>query len=80
MLILRYFITVGIALTLGLFALGNYLEPAASTAGARVAVAPTTASLVHFAPSPTKPVQAKAAEVKPAPTKPAHGKLAHRSR
>jgi hypothetical protein len=78
--ILRYFITVGIALTLALFALSNYLEPATSTAGARVSVTPTTASLVHLAPSPTKPIQPQVAEVKPAPVKPAHTKASHRSR
>jgi len=50
----RYFITVGTALTASLFALHAYLEPIASDAGARVTVAPTTASLVYLAPSPKK--------------------------
>jgi hypothetical protein len=50
--LLRYFITVGIILTVGLFALSSYLEPVASDAGARVSVVPTTASLLYFAPQP----------------------------
>ena len=51
----RYFITVGTVLTVGLFALSAYLEPVSSDAGARVSVAPTTATLLPFAPSPKKP-------------------------
>jgi hypothetical protein len=45
----RYFVTVGTVLTTSLFALSAYLEPISSDAGARVSVAPTTASLVYFA-------------------------------
>ena len=52
--LLRYFITVGIVLTLGLFALSSYLEPVGADAGARVSVAPTTTSLLYFAPQPVK--------------------------
>ncbi len=51
----RYFITVGTVLTVGLFALSAYLEPVSSDASARVSVAPTTATLLSFAPSPKKP-------------------------
>jgi hypothetical protein len=47
----RYFITVGTILTVGLFALSAYLEPVSSDAGARVSVAPTTASLLAFGPA-----------------------------
>jgi hypothetical protein len=50
----RYFVTVGTVLTVSLFALNAYLEPAASDAGARVSVAPTTSSLIYFAPSQKK--------------------------
>jgi len=50
----KYFLAVGTVLTLGLFALSAYLEPVKSVAGARVSVAPTTASLVYFAPPPNK--------------------------
>jgi hypothetical protein len=52
--LLRYFLTVGVILTFGLFALNAYLEPVSSDAGARVSVVPTTASLLYFAPSPKK--------------------------
>lgn len=52
--LLRYFITVGTILTLGLFALSSYLEPVASDASARVSVAPTTTSLLYFAPQQVK--------------------------
>jgi hypothetical protein len=51
----RYFVTVGTVLTVSLFALNAYLEPAPPNAGLRVSVAPTTASLVYFAPSPKNP-------------------------
>jgi hypothetical protein len=78
--LLRYFITVGAVLMIGLLWLSFYLEPVASEAGARVSVTPTTASLVAFAPSPVKPIQIKASEVKPAPVKPTHVKVSHRSR
>jgi hypothetical protein len=53
--VFKYFLTVGTVLTLGLFALSAYLEPVKSVAGARVSVAPTTTSLVYFAPAPNKP-------------------------
>jgi len=46
----RYFLTVGAVLTVGLFLLNAYLEPASSRAAARVSVAPTTASLMYLAP------------------------------
>jgi hypothetical protein len=78
--LLKYFIAVGAALTVGLLTLSAYLEPVASEAGARVSVAPTTASLVAFAPSAVKPIQIKTSEVKPAPAKPTHVKVSHRSR
>ena len=48
-----YFVTVGTVLTASLFALNAYLEPVSSDAGARVSVAPTTSSLIYFAPSPS---------------------------
>ena len=50
--LLRYFLAVGTILTCGLFALNAYLEPVSSDAAARVSVAPTTATLLYFAPSP----------------------------
>jgi hypothetical protein len=50
----RYFITVGTVLTGSLFALNAYLEPVAPNAGARVSVAPTTASLIYFSPAQRK--------------------------
>jgi hypothetical protein len=49
----RYFLTVGTALTAGLFLLNAYLEPASSGAAARVSVAPTTTSLLYL-PLPTQ--------------------------
>jgi hypothetical protein len=55
--LLRYFITVGTILTVGLFALSSYLEPLAADAGARVSVAPTTASLLYFGPQQVKTTQ-----------------------
>jgi hypothetical protein len=51
----RYFVTVGTVLSVSLFALNAYLAPVSPNAGARVSVAPTTASLVYFSPSPKKP-------------------------
>jgi hypothetical protein len=50
----KYFVTVGALLTLGLFALSAYLDPAPTDAAARVSVTPTTASLVHVAPTQPK--------------------------
>jgi hypothetical protein len=50
----RYFVTVGTILTASLFAISAYLEPISLDAGARVSVAPTTASLIYLAPSPKK--------------------------
>jgi hypothetical protein len=46
----KYFVTVGMILTIGLFALSAYLEPVASDSAARVSVTPTTASLLMDAP------------------------------
>jgi hypothetical protein len=72
--LLKYFLTVGAVLTLGLFALSAYLEPKTSAAGARVSVTPTTASLVTIAPAkpaaaaPTTVAQTTVA-VPPAPQK-----------
>ena len=43
--VFKFFLTVGTVLTSALFALNAYLEPVSSTSGARVSVAPTTASL-----------------------------------
>ena len=45
--LLRYLVTVGALLTLGLFALSAYLEPTSTDAAARVSVSPTTASVVY---------------------------------
>ncbi len=50
----KYFVTVGVLLTLGLFALSAYLDPTSTDAGARVSVTPTTASL-YIAPTQPKP-------------------------
>jgi hypothetical protein len=52
--LLKYFVTVGAFLTLGLFALSAYLEPNSTDAGARVSVTPTTASLVLVGPTQSK--------------------------
>ena len=52
--LLKYFLTVGTILTVGLFALSAYLEPQTSDAAARVSVTPTTASLLAIAPAPHK--------------------------
>jgi len=49
--LLKYFITIGTVLTLGLFAINAYLEPTPSGSAARVAVAPTSAALLHFGPA-----------------------------
>jgi hypothetical protein len=50
----KYFVTVGVLLTLGLFALSAYIEPTSSDAAARVSVTPTTASLVYVGPTQSK--------------------------
>jgi hypothetical protein len=52
--LLKYFVTVGVLLTLGLFALNAYLDPASTDGAARVSVTPTTASLVLIAPTQPK--------------------------
>jgi len=83
--LLRYFVTVGAVLIIGLYALSAYLEPAASVASARVSVAPTTASLLYFNAnqvrlSEVKPSKIEPIDVKPAPVKPTHVKASHRSR
>jgi hypothetical protein len=56
--LLKYFITVGTVLTLGLFAINAYLEPTPSGHAARVAVTPTGAALLHFAPAVVAPQKA----------------------
>jgi hypothetical protein len=53
--LLKYFVTVGAALTIGLFAVSTYLEPASSSQTAKVSVTPTTASLLHFGAPPAPP-------------------------
>ena len=53
----KYFLTVGTVPTAGLLLLSSYLEPASPESGARVAVAPTTASLLYFAAKPSDPVK-----------------------
>jgi hypothetical protein len=45
--LLRYLVTVGAVLTLGLVWLSAYLEPTSTDAAARVSVSPTTASVLH---------------------------------
>jgi len=55
--LLKYFVTVGTILTVGLYALSTYLEPTSRETGARVAVAPTTATLLYFAPKPSDPIK-----------------------
>jgi hypothetical protein len=52
--LLKYFLTVGTALTVGLFVLSAYLGPSSSDTAARVSVAPTTATLLVFGPPPSK--------------------------
>ena len=71
MLILKYFLTVGTALTVGLLALNAHLVPSAPVAGAVVRTA-TSASLPTIPPK-AQPVEEKlAAEpAPPAPAKPA---------
>jgi hypothetical protein len=61
--LLKYVLTVSTALTLGLFALNAYLDPNSSDAAAKVSVAPTTATLLHFGP-PLGPVARKPKESK----------------
>jgi hypothetical protein len=51
MLILKYFLVVGAALTVGLIALNAHLLPSGSTAPAAVIHSPTSASLPTVAPS-----------------------------
>ena len=53
--LLKYFLTVGAVLTVGLFVLNAYLEPEPSDAAAKVSVAPTTATLLSFDPAPAPP-------------------------
>jgi hypothetical protein len=48
--LLKYFITIGTVLTLGLLAINAYLEPRPSGTAARVAVTSTAATLLNFAP------------------------------
>jgi len=50
----KYFVVVGAALTLGLFALSASLEPRPSDAAARAATSSVTSSLLYFGPSPSK--------------------------
>ena len=55
--LLKYFLTVGTILTAGLYALSAYLEPDLRETAAKVAVAPTAASLLYFAPKPPDAVK-----------------------
>jgi hypothetical protein len=55
--LLKYFLTVGTVLTVGLFVLSAYLDPAPSDAAARVSVAPTTATLLTFGPQVVPPLK-----------------------
>jgi hypothetical protein len=55
--LLKYFLTVGSILTAGLLALSAYLEPASRETAAKVAVAPTTASLLSFAAKASDPAK-----------------------
>ena len=45
--LLRYLVTVGAVLTLGLVWLSAYLEPTSTDAAARLSVSPTTASVLY---------------------------------
>jgi hypothetical protein len=47
--LLKYFLAVGTALTVGLFVLSAYLEPTPADTAAKVSAAPTTASVLYFA-------------------------------
>ena len=78
MLIVKYFLTVGLALTAGLIALNTYLGASqGSTAGGGLHP-PTTTSLpiVAAAPAPAAPLPA----AEPAPQKPAKPVKASASR
>jgi hypothetical protein len=55
--LLKYFLTVGAALTVGLFALNAYLEPTPADIAAKVSAAPTTASVLYFAAPTTAPIK-----------------------
>jgi hypothetical protein len=55
--LLKYFITVGTVLVVGLLAISAYLEPNPSETAARVTVAPTTATLLHFGPAIVPPLK-----------------------
>jgi hypothetical protein len=52
--VLRFFVTVGAALTFGLFALSAYLEPVPTQSPVRISVSPTTATLITLAPASKK--------------------------
>ena len=73
--LLSYFVTVGAALIAVLYVASSYFESKTPTAGARVSVTPTTASL-YIPPLPPQPVQAAATAAAsldfgpPAPQKP----------
>jgi hypothetical protein len=55
--LLKYFLTVGAALTVGLLVLSAYLEPTPSDTAAKVSAAPTTASVLNFAAPASAPVK-----------------------
>ncbi len=55
--LLKYFLTVGTALTVGLFVLSAYLEPTPADTAAKVSAAPTTASVLHFAAPIAAPIK-----------------------
>jgi hypothetical protein len=80
MLILKYFVTVGLALTLGLFALSAHLESEKATSGLRVH---TTASLAIVPPPKQEVVEAVLPEtiLPPEVTKPSRSRHSgHRER
>ena len=55
--LLKYFLTVGAVLMVGLFALNAYLEPEPSDAAAKVSVARDAADLRYGAQSPAEEIQ-----------------------
>jgi hypothetical protein len=55
--LLKYFLTVGAALTVGLFVLSAYLEPTPADTAAKVSAAPTTASVLYFAAPAAAPIK-----------------------
>ncbi|HEY1361518.1 MAG TPA: hypothetical protein VGF60_04690 [Xanthobacteraceae bacterium] len=82
MLIVKYFFTVGLALTAGLIALNAYLgaSPGSAAAGGWHSATTTSLPIIAAAPAPVAPLPA-AAPAPPKPAKPVKASAArHRDR